>query len=262
MRRIFIFILLLIFYSPLFAQDTRSLVVNMSLDVGSVERSLSLQVSVRNHDIAIIPPFFLILRPITSERTVLVQLPAGQTDVSVLVDEILPDPVIYSVQIQCLDCDDTIPTQFYSPQGNTTSMPDSIFIFPEDLPAQINTNLITRAQISGTIELLVGQSADRELIFELSAVDLLTGLELQSRRVSLMPGMSSVDYVLRGLIRQPFDNTELQVRCIRCAGALRFPQVFPQVLSTQVDLQGINFSFDVNPDFRLNGVLDIILHED
>ena len=262
MIRISLFILSVLFSSSLQAQESRSLVVDLSLDVGQVERSLSLQVTVFNHSFVVVSVFpFVAIRPITSEVSTLVQLSSGQRRVTAVVEDILADTVSHRIQIECLNCSDTIPRQFYRPEGNTISMPNSIFLNAEDLPAQIESNLITLAEIGGQISLINGQSLDRDLVFEVSARPVLTGSELQSQTVTLEVGQNSVAYLLQGLTRNTND-IKISARCMACRGVAPVSQIFPQALSTQANLRGIDFNFDADAVFRLNGVLDIILHED
>ena len=74
----FLFIFLALSSQHVFAQHTRSLTVDLSLDVGTVERTLPLQVRVTNHSFVVISVFpFIALRPITSERSVQLELPSG-----------------------------------------------------------------------------------------------------------------------------------------------------------------------------------------
>ena len=256
----FLFIFLALSSQHVYAQQTRSLTVDLSLDVGIVERTLPLQVRVTNHTLVVISIFpFIALRPITSERSVQLELPSGAGQITALIDGISTDTVSHRVEITCLGCADTVPTQFYRAEGNTTSMPASVFINPQDLPTQVTSRLITLAQISGRLSLLPSQVNEEELEFEIAAVDSVTGSIIGSQLVLLPAGENFVDYQLRGLSRQINNLLEIRARCISCAGIFPLFQSFPQTLSTQSDSQSIDFLFDAEPSFKLNGVLYLIL---
>ena len=262
MARLFIFIFLALASPHLLAQETRSLLVNVGLDVGAVERDLSLQATVNNHSFVVISVFpFVAIRPITSQNSVLFQLPKGETEAIVAIEDILLDAVDYTVEFSCLNCADTVPRQFYRPSENSTALAGATFIDPEDLPLQISSNLITRAQISGQLSLLAEQTVDRELVFEVAVSDLTTGNVLQSQRVTLMAGENSANYRFRGIIRNALVDLELSARCISCFGISPISQRFNQVLSTQADSQAVDFIFDAEAAFPLNGVLDLILSD-
>jgi len=244
------------------AQESRSLLINVGLDVGVVERDLSIQATVNNHSFVVITVFpFVAIQPISSQSSVLFQLPKGETEAIVFIEDILADPVDYSVEFNCLNCVDTVPRQFYRPDGNSTTLAGATFIDPEDLPLQISSDLITRAQISGQLSLLAEQTIDRELVFEVAVSDFSTGNVLQSQRVRLMAGENSVNYIFRGITRNAFVDLELSARCVTCIGISPISQRFNQVLSTQSDSQDIDFIFDAEAGFLLNGVLDLILSD-
>ena len=263
MKQLILFIGLVIYSVQGAAQEDRSLIINLGLDVPSIDRDLDLEITVSNHSFVVVSIFpFVSIRPITSQQRVFTRLTAGQSEVLTTVQQILLDTVSYVVEINCLGCTDTVPRQFYRTEGNTTASVNSTFINPEDLPEQITTRLITRAQISGQLSLLPDQISERNLVFEVSATDVVTGTIVGSQIFNLGAGESSVNYFLRGITRRPTDEIEVVVRCRQCIGVLPNIQTFDQTFSTQEDVFAVDFVFDAQAGFLINGVLDLILDTD
>jgi len=260
MPYLFITLFMLLAYQSVSAQDTRSLSVDINLDVGVVDRPLDLEMTVNNHSFVFIFPN-TILRPITSQQTTLVQLPAGATSITAVINDILPEPVDYTVEINCLNCSDTVPRQYYRPKGNVTGLIDSAYIDPVDLPPQIDVTLITRAQIRGQIRLMPEQIAERDLVFEVSVFNPGSSSALQSEQVILGAGQNDINYVIRGLTRSPTNQLEVRARCLDCGAVVPSEQTFGQLVSTQSDANSIDFVFDTENLFFLHAVLKLILLE-
>ena len=260
MRCFFVPLLLLLMCQGVAAQDTQSLSVDLNLDVGVVNRPLDLEITINNHSFVFIFPA-TIIRPITSSQSTLVTLPAGATSVTAFLDDLVLDEVDYTVEINCLGCADTVPQQYFSPEGNATGQIDSVFLDPDEFVDQIDVSLITRAQISGQIRLLPGQLAESDLEFEVSVINALTLSELANTQITLAAGQNNVDYLIRGLTRSATTQLEVLARCLNCGGIFPRSQTFSQLLSTQTDSTDIDFEFDTENLFILNGIFHEILSE-
>ena len=260
MPYLFIILFLLLTCHGVTAQENRTLSLDIDLDVGVVDRPLDLEITVNNHGFVFLLPA-TILRPLISQRSTRVQLPAGATSISAFVDEIMLDPADYVVEINCLGCSDTVPQQYFRPEGNVTGLIPSAFINPEDLPPQIDVSLITRAQFTGQIRLLAGQVAERDLVFEIGVFNASSSFEIQNQRVTLNAGENEVSYLFRGLSRSSSTQLEVRASCMACGSVLPRSQTFDELLSTQIDSSDIDFEFDIQTQFFLNGVFEIILVE-
>ena len=183
------------------AQDTRSLSGTLRLDVGPSDNDRNIEITVRNHLFIVIPPNFTILRPILSSESVIVQLAEGSSQVSYSIDNIITDPVDYSISVRCLGCAIDIPNQFYTPNGNTFGLGLTAFIDPQGLPDTLDLTAITRAKIDG--EIVLNEVSDRDLQFELTvfssenADDILSTIS----PIILASGQESVSYSIKGLNR-------------------------------------------------------------
>ena len=259
MRYLLVTLLLLFYCQSAAAQGNRTLSLDINLDVGVVDRPLDLEVTVSNHSFVFIFPN-TIIRPLLSQRTTTVRLPAGAQSVTAFIDEILPDPTDYVVEINCISCVDTVPQQYYRPQGNITALGDSAFIDPDDLPSQIDVSLITRAQITGQIRLVADQLAEQDLLFEVNVINEGSTSVLQSAQVTVAAGQNEVNYVIRGLNRNA-SQLEVLARCLDCDSIVPSVQTFSDLVSAQTDANGIDFEFDTQSQFLFNGIYFLLLSE-
>lgn len=243
--------------------QTRTLSGSLKLDTGMAAEDLRLEVTVNNHIIVVLPPFS-ITRPITSSESTEVTMLAGRDSIDYLVTNILPDPVDYTVQISCIDCSDSIPDQYYSMDGNTLGLQSDVFIDPEDLPELLDISVISRARISGTIDL--GVVAERDLIFAVSVVSnaLPERIYQSGETVTLPNGATSVDYQLTGLNREiGGDLFRVVLQCLNCSGSSGLAQLFPTALSPLQNHAGIDFEVtDDGPlDNTIAPILDLLLND-
>lgn len=237
-----IFLVLLTCSWSVTAQTNLSLQGTVFFDVPPA-RDITVEISVRNHSFVVLPPPLGFIRPITSSVMTVVSVPNGSQSISYLIEDIEPDPVDYTIQIKCLGCSGTVPTQYYTMNGNATGLVNSAFIDPLDLPSELNLNLITRGMISGEIELLNESSQDLEFIVEAFDNNVPEFAIAQSPPIVLPAGELIVDYQIRG-IRRNNVQLRLEAKCENCFGRARKPQTFERLLSSQEDHNGINFSFE------------------
>ena len=249
--------------SPSAIGQTRSLGGSLQLDTGVAAEDLRLEITVNNHIIIVQPPFS-ITRPITSSESTEVVMLAGQDSIDYLVTDILPDPVDFTVQISCLGCSSSIPDQYYSMGGNRLGLQSDVFIDPEDLPELLDFNVISRARISGTIDL--GAVAERDLMFAISvASNVLPERIYQSGTTVTLPnGSTRVDYQLLGLNREIGDDLfRVVLQCLNCSASSAVAQLFPTALSPLQNHSGIDFQVtDEGPIFTtIAPMLDLLLND-
>jgi len=243
--------------------QTRTLSGSLKLDTGVAAENLRLEVTVNNHIIIVQPPFS-ITRPITSSESTEVTMLEGQDTVDYLVTNILPDPADYTVQISCLDCAGSIPDQFYSMNGNTLGLQSDVFIDPEDLPELLDLNVISRARISGTIDL--GTVAERDLVFAVSVVSNASPERIyqSGETVTLPIGTTSVDYQLVGLNREiGADLFRVVLQCRNCSASSALAQSFPTALSPLQNHSGVDFEVtDESAIYTtIAPILDLLLND-
>jgi len=243
----------------LLAQTTRTLEGRIDLDVGSAVKDLALDIVVNNHSFVVLPPAFTIVRPIQSSVITRVNLIEGQNSVSYFLNDIINDPVDYTVQIRCIGCADIIPTQIYTPEGNQFGFPNAAFIDPGDLPAQLNLNAISRAVISGQITLQ--NPAERDLSFTISIIDPANPNIILATNGSLeiSAGDSNIDYQFTNLARSN-DSFQVQFRCKNCFGHARSIQTFERLLSAQTNHSNIDFTLsDAGQPITLTAIYLLLL---
>ncbi len=248
------------------AQQTRSLDGAITLDVGQIDRDLTLALTVNNHNFVVLPTFAFI-RPITSSRTVTVDFLAGADQMEFTIDGIIENPVDYSIEIQCLGCSDSVPRQYFTQGGNLLGLVGAAFIDPDDLASSIDISLISRSQISGVIQLQTPQEApqvaDRDLSFVVDAVVPNAGGQAQqlllSQTVMLSAGESQAAFILRGISRSTQPGVSLVARCQSCLGVLPRQIQSEQLFSALVDHTGVEFIFDSNATPTITGAIDLIL---
>ena len=244
-----------------FAQEQfRSLNGELNLDAGVAQQDLNLRVTVRNHSFVVIPGF-TIIRPITSQVSDTVVIAEGASSTSYSISQIIEDPVDYTIQIECLGCKDIIPTQYYAPSGNSFGLPNSVYIDPADLPAVLNVELISRAQIAGEIELAGNMVSKRDLVFTVSAVNADNpAIVYQSiNDLVLAQGESSVAYQLTGLSRTVSPGYRVQLQCTNCFGRSAQKQTSSDVLTGGQNHQAINFLVTDIPLIPLAPILQLLL---
>lgn len=241
------------------AQSSRSLSGILTLDVNPSNVDRTLLLTVRNHAFVVLPTF-AISRPIISSRSVTVQLLKDRSSVNYSIDNILTDPVDYSIEIDCLSCTDDFPLQYYAPNGNSLALTNSIYIDPEDLPTVLNITAITRAHISG--EVMLDRISDENLTFTLSVLSAKNpALVFQTRSPIVLPvGQRSVLYSVSGLRRAiGSDRFRVQLQCISCVGPSRRPQTFSQLLSPNENHTDIDFIATDEPFISITPILNLLL---
>jgi len=224
------------------AQSTRSLSGTLSIDIGTNEIDRNIEITVNNHSFVVLPSLAFI-RPITSSETAIVALPAGSSQLSYTINNIISDPVDYSVRIRCLGCSVDIPTQYYTTNGNAFGLVDSAYIDPNNLPTTLNLTAISRARITGTITL--DQIADRDLRFRVSVLgsDNTERIFGVLNPIIMRSGTSSVSYSIGGLRRNSgSDQYRVQLECLNCVGSSRSAQFFARVLSPTQNHNRIDFA--------------------
>ena len=245
------------------AQSTRSLSGTLTLDTGVASNDYPIDITVRNHSLVVVPPFFQIIRPITSRASARVMLPAGESQLSYQISNIITDPVDYSIEIRCDGCGDSIPTQYFAPGGNRFGLPDDVFIDPEDLAQTLSLTAITRAKISGTIGLHAQQIAGRDLRFEISVVNSqIPQIVYQITNIVLAPGTSHINYQLTGLPRETSGaDYRVRLRCTNCFGRASALQSFMNTLSTSQNHTEIDFTVTGTNSVAVPAVIDLLLNE-
>ena len=246
-----------------FAQEQfRSLSGELNLDVGVAQQDLNLRVTVRNHSFVVISVFpFIALRPIMSEVSDTIFIAKDTSSADYSISQIIEDPVDYTIKIECLACKDIIPTQYYAPSGNSFGLPNSVYIDPADLPAVLNVELISRAQIAGEIELAGNMVSKRDLVFTVSAVNADNpAIVYQSiNDLVLAQGESSVAYQLTGLSRTVSPGYRVQLQCTNCFGRSAQKQTSSDVLTGGQNHQAINFLVTDIPFVPLASILQLLL---
>lgn len=224
------------------AQSTRSLSGTLTLDVGPSEIARDIEITVNNHSFVVIPPAFTILRPITSRESTIVRMQSGTSQVNYSIENIVTDPVDYSIAIRCLGCANNIPTQFYTPSGNAFGLVNSAFIDPEDLPTTLDFTAITRASIKG--EIVLNKTSERDLRFRVTVlsdqnIDRTFGTP---SLVILALGENSISYSITGLPREiGSDQYRVKLECTNCLGQSRRAQFFANTLSPNQNHSEIDF---------------------
>ena len=240
--------------------QTRSLSGSLSLDIGPSDIDRQIVITVRNHAFVVIPPTLAILRPVTSLESTTITLPKGSVNVDYLINNIINDPISYSISIECIACSNDLPTQYYSPSGNRFGLSGSAYLDPDELPDELNLIGITRASISGGITL--DRTADRTLNFNLTVFS-INKPDLSYRVLSpitLAPGMSTTDYSVTGLNRAiGSDQWGVRLQCINCFGASRRVQVYDRALSPNENHSSINFFVSDEPVPTLAPIMNLLL---
>lgn len=240
--------------------QTRSLSGVISLDVGTSDIERTIIVSVRNHSITVVPPFFSIIRPVTSVETTTVVLPQGSSSVAYSVQNIISNPVDYSVALQCVNCTDNFPIQYYASSGNRFTLGGPTFIDPADLPSTLNITAITRSTISGDI--ILDQVADRALNF---SIDIFSSqrpeLSFQTlSSITLEQGQRSVSYIVNGLNRSiGLDLYGVRLQCTNCFARSRAPITFERLLSAEQNHSSINFEVTDEESAPIAPILNLLL---
>ena len=223
--------------------QTRSLSGRLSLDIGPSETDRQIMITVRNHSFVIIPPTFAILRPVTSLESTIVSLTKGTTNVDYVINDIITDPVDYSISINCIACSDSLPTQYYSPSGNRFGLSGSAYLDPDELPDVLNLTATTRASISG--EITLNRVADRKLNFSVTVFSRNNPSILYKvlSPIPLTSGMATTAYTVVGIDRAiGSDQYGVRLQCINCFGRSKIAQVFDEALSPNENHSSINFS--------------------
>ncbi len=230
-----------------YAQQVRTLAGEIRLDVGVAVADLAVDVTVNNHSFVVVPPSFTIIRPITSRQTRRVTLRQGEDSALYFVDNILTNPVDYTVEFRCVGCRDTFRTQYYSEGGNRFGFANSVYLDPPSLGPVLNTTIITDATIAGEISLAGGALAARDLVYEIVIASSLNSDIVYAREpnIRLLEGESVVSYEVTGLRRAIGANLfSVSVRCTNCFGESAKAQTFPEGLSPNENHQGISFLVD------------------
>lgn len=223
------------------AQVTRDLVGQISLDIAPAVKDLIVDISVRNHSFIVIPPTFTILRPIQSIVSTRVLIAEGDSSALYSLSGIVQNPVDYTIQIKCSGCEDIIPTQYYSPQGNRFGLADSTYIDPEDLPAQLALLAITRATIAGKINLLSTASKDLDFTVEVAADEFPDFIYATNSSLKMSKGDQTLNYQISGLARSS-NLLQVSLRCRNCLGTARRKRLFKTPLSSQSNHSNIDFT--------------------
>ena len=244
-----------------FAQEEfRSLSGELHLDVGVADQDLNLRITVRNHSFVVIFPI-LILRPITSQVSDTVVMTAGSASTSYSISQIIEAPVDYTIKVECLACQNTIPTQYYSLSGNRLGLVDGVYIDPEDLPATLDLALLSRAKIAGEIKLADNVVSERNLSFTVSAVDAESqSIVYQSiNNVVLAQGKTTAAYAFSGLDRSVNAGYRIKVRCTNCFGASAQPQFSDRLRTIMQNHQAVNFEIIDLPHVPIPAIIELLL---
>ena len=244
-----------------FAQEEfRSLSGELHLDVGVADQDLNLRITVRNHSFVVIFPI-LILRPITSQASDTVVMTAGSASTSYSISQIIEAPVDYTIQVECLACQNTIPTQYYSPSGNRLGLAGGVYIDPANLPAALSMGLLSRAKIAGEIKLANNVVSERNLLFTVSAVDTENSnfIYQSINQLVLAQGETAVDYAFSGLDRSVNGGYRIEVRCTNCFGASAQPQFSDSLQTLMQNYQAINFEIIDLPHVPIPAIIELLL---
>lgn len=240
---LFISLLMAIVLSDIAFAQTRALSGRISLDIGPSEVDREIVISVRNHSFLVVPPTFAIIRPVQSTESTTITLAKGSSSANYEINNIISDPVDYSIAIQCISCSDDFPIQYYSPTGNKLILIGSSYISPKNLPDVLNISATTRASISGNITL--DRIADRALRFRATVFSIQNpniNYKVLSQ-ITLAPGTNNVAYSITGINRAiGSDQFGVQLQCINCAGVSRKSHIFNAALSPSENHSLINFS--------------------
>lgn len=222
------------------AQTTRSLVGQISLDVAPAIKDLAIDITVRNHSFAVLPPPFGIIRPIQSTATARVTIAKGESNTPYALTGIVENPVDYTIQIKCPGCEDIIPTQYYSPDGNRFGLSNSVYIDPDDLPTQLALVALTRATISGEINLLNPASKDLNFTLEVAADGYPDFIYGSDSSLKINKGDQTLSYQISALERSS-DSFLVSLQCGSCFGSARRKRLFETPLSSQSNHTNIDF---------------------
>jgi len=242
-------------------QSTRSLSGTVTLDLTPSEIDRDIEISVRNHSFVVIPPNFQILRPITSRESSTVKMLAGTTQVNYLLENIIIDPVDYSISIRCIGCSIDMPDQFYTSEGNAFSLINSAYIDPLDLPNTLDLTAITRAEISG--EITLDKIATRDLLYTLTvfSAENRDRIFATLSPITIASGTTSTSYSVTGLNRAiGSDRYRIKIQCINCIGQARAEQVFIRALSPNQNHSQIDFSVIDIPIPVIAPILELLLN--
>jgi len=259
---VILFICLTVFSNRVMGQETRTLEGEVSLDLGPATKDLLIEITVSNHLFVVIPPTFTIIRPVTSRETRRVIIERGESSVNYFVDNIITDPVDYSIEFSCINCTDAFRTQYYTPTGNRFGLVNSAYIDPEALGASVNVVIVTDASIEGEISLINNAVALRDLEYEL-VVASNNSPQVVYRRLSnirMRAGQNSVAYRVTGLRRRIGPDLFLiQLRCTNCRGKSARTQSFDGPLSPALNHTGIDFISSDEAAINIAPVIDLLL---
>ena len=239
-----------------FAQQTRSLNVELQLDQPS-DQALMVEVSVRNHSFLVVPPSFSILRPIISSVSKMVEIPAGAQNASLDFDDILTEAIDYSVRFRCVNCSSSIPLQYYTESGTTRGLGNSAYIDPDDLGDLLPVSLETLGFISGAVALGDGLDATRDIRLSLRLSDVSSVQLLATEGVLIREGANTVEYRIEGLTRRRADSYQLELQCSLCSP--RVSRAVPTLPASE-NHQNIDFTVEQS-DPTVIGVFELLLDE-
>ena len=223
------------------AQTTRSLAGQISLDVAPAIRDLAIDITVRNHSFVVLPPPFGIVRPIQSTVTTRVVIVLGESNTEYSLTGIVENPVDYAIQIKCPGCEDIIPTQYYSPDGNRFGLSNSVYIDPDDLPAELALVALTHATISGKINLLNPASKDLDFTLEATDEGYPDFIYASDSSLKISKGDQTLNYQMSGLERSS-GSFLLTLQCRNCLGSAHRKRLFETPLSSQLNHTNIDFT--------------------
>jgi len=248
-------ITLLVASAPLSAQETRTLSGTIKLDAPRLDRDLVLEISVNNHSF-VFAPIIGIIRPIQSMVTETVIIPLGENEANYSLQGIVENPVDYSIRISCIECGQIVPNQFYTEGGNKFGLVNSAFIDPNDLPSELPIDVISRASISGSVNLQT--PSDKDLRFTLMVADSNTEAILASNdQLTIRATDNSANFSIDGISRSSLGYT-VSIRCTNCFGRARKPITFDQQLNPLLNHSNIDFILEDQGKFSLSSILELL----
>ncbi len=241
------------------AQEELSIDLDFSLDQVS-DRPLRLEVSVRNHGFVVIPPV-TIIRPILSSVSQTTMIRANQSSVSLTISGISPEAVDYTIRFRCLNCADSLPTQYYLERDGVVrtsrGLVNDAYIDPAELSSLAAVELETFGYVEGAISLSSERFSSRSPVATVALIDIDSGREASSTKVPLVLG-ATAPFRLDRLDRRFVDAYRLRIRC----GACDPRQLsFGQPLSADLNHSGLDFSFGLGAPHNASSLF-LLLEDD
>ena len=236
---------------------TRSVSGTVSLDRGVADQNYSVNVEVNEHTIVVLPIPFGIIYPVVGTNSTTVTIAKGRYSTAFRVNGVPTVGIKFAIRVRCDQCGPVIQTQYVGAEQMFTGFTPAVLFNSDQLPTQINIGLLTNNTLEGSIILPPGQTAPRTLNFQ---VMLLGSTNvLHSTHTAMLPGQASTNYKIQDISRFGEGSVQVVAVCSNCAGVYRARQVYPALVNTASNQDGIDFYFQ---EARLNtGAIMLLLDQ-